>query len=45
MFVLIKEVNEDIPLKEGLKLKIGTQMFYCITVNEDIPLKEGLKHI
>ena len=36
-------VNEDIPLKEGLKHNVNPGTYITGTVNEDIPLKEGLK--
>ena len=38
-----QHVNEDIPLKEGLKLLFILLTLQFKLVNEDIPLKEGLK--
>ena len=36
-----QHVNEDIPLKEGLKLLFILLTLQFKLVNEDIPLKEG----
>jgi len=37
-------VEEELPLKQGLKLTSYNIILQCIWVEEELPLKQGLKH-